>query len=234
MARDISARIHKGLLYRFSVNCRAFMKSRLNAVPFRYGLASPGVVPGRKGQPMKRKGNKKKASKLVLPRYAYPIFVPIEDWDEASIRYYKGCGVPVARFALPGCGRHYYAILAGRTQAEADALNRQMGNWMRQMARDNARRAEHEVSYDSMAEDGYDAAKEDANPEDILMNLAVIGALYEELARLTEEGRRICRMVADKESECAVAEEMGVKRTTMRDHKKRILVGLADRLGGYR
>ena len=212
MARDISARIHKGLLYRFSVNCRAFMESRLNAVPFRYGLASPGVVPGRKGQPMKRKGNKKKASKLVLPRYAYPIFVPIEDWDEASIRYYKGCGVPVARFAL----------------------NRQMGNWMRQMARDNARRAEHEVSYDSMAEDGYDAAKEDANPEDILMNLAVIGALYEELARLTEEGRRICRMVADKESECAVAEEMGVKRTTMRDHKKRILAGLADRLGGYR
>ena len=198
------------------------------------GLASPGVLPGRKGQSMKKKGSKKKALKLVLPRYAYPIFVPIEDGDEASIRYYKGCGVLVARFAFPGCGRHYYAILEGRTQAEADALNRWLGNWMRQQARSNARRAEHEVSYDAMAEEGYDAAKEGANPEDILMNLAVIRALYEELARLTEEGRRICRMVADKEPECAAAEEMGVKRTTMRDHKKLILAGLADRLGGYR
>lgn len=38
MARDISARIHKGRLCRFPVKCRVFMDSRLNAAPFRCGI----------------------------------------------------------------------------------------------------------------------------------------------------------------------------------------------------
>lgn len=177
---------------------------------------------------------RRKTAKQVLPFYEHPIFVPIEDRDEASIRHYKNSGVLVARFALPHCPNRYYAILEGRTQAEADALNRQFGNWVKQEARDNARRSEHEVSYDAMAEDGYDAAREDVNPEDIVLNITVERALYEEVAKLKKLEIRICRMVADKESECAVAEEIGMKRTTMRDRKKIILAGLADRLGGYR
>ena len=196
------------------------------------GLAAPCVLPGRKGQSMR--GKRRKTAKRVLPFYEHPIFVPIEDRDEASIRYYKDRGIPVARFALPHCPMRYYAILEGRTQAEAAVLNRQLGNWVKQEARENARRSEHEVSYDAMAEDGYDAAQEDANPEDIVLKITVKRALYEEVAKLKGVEIRICRMAADKEPECAVAEEIGMKRTTMRDRKKVIFAGLADRLGGYR
>lgn len=177
---------------------------------------------------------RKKTAKQVLPFYEHPIFVPIEDRDEASIKYYKNSGVPVARFALPCCPMRYYAILEGRTQAEADVLNRQLGNWVKQEVRDNARRSEREVSYDAMAEDGYDAAQEDANPEDIVLRITVERALYEEVSKLKGVEIRICRMAANKEPECAVAEEIGMKRTTMRDRKKAIFAGLADRLDKYR
>lgn len=183
---------------------------------------------------MGMKRNRKGAAGQGLQGFMHPIFVPIGDRDEASVRYYKDAGVPVARFALPRRGMHYYAILQGRTQAEADAVNRQFGSWERKESRDRARRARHEVSYEALAEDGFDAAAEDAGPEDAAVGLAVVRALYEEIAKLSAEGLRICRMVADGEPECAAAAEMGMKRTTMRDHKRAVFAGLAERLDGYR
>lgn len=97
---------------------------------------------------MKREVNQTTAT--VNPstlNYTHPYYVPIEDGDETTIKYYKGNDVPIAHIALPGRMPHYYAVFDAPTQEEADMMKRLYNNWDRKSSRDEAKKKEIETSY---------------------------------------------------------------------------------------
>ncbi len=51
-----------------------------------------------------------------------PIYVPIDDNDFETMKYYEEHGIPVRRFAPHGT-YHYYAIVEGETKEKADNLS---------------------------------------------------------------------------------------------------------------
>jgi hypothetical protein len=169
----------------------------------------------------KKKNNGIADANITALNYPHPYFVPIDDGDEATIKYYKNFGVPVTRIAFPGRMPHYYAVFNAETQEEANMMKRVFNALEKKDARAKSEQVQFEVeSYDVMVENGYDVEREDSNPEEIVVYKAVMDALYEKLNTLTEEKLRICRMEANHESQRSVAEEMCISRRTLRDHRE--------------
>ena len=144
--------------------------------------------------------------------YPHPYFVPIKDGDEETIKHYKRNGVPV----------------------EADRMNRTFGAWDKKAYRDKKAHKETEISYDELAENGYEARDDYNNPEDTVAYKIMFAALASVLTDLTEEELRICKMVANKEPQHKVAEELGIPRTTLRDRKNKIIKKLGNILKYYK
>lgn len=211
------------------------MVSRLVVVPSD-GLSSPiAVAKAERGQSMKK--NVKPNVVTVNPstlNYPHPYFVPIEDGDEETIKYYKRNDVPVAHIALPGRMKHYYAVFNADTQADADLMNRTYNNWAKKDARDKAAQEEFETSYDVMVENGFDAKDDTNNPEEIIAYKVVINALNNALDELTEEKLRACQMVANGESQRTVAEKLGISRRTLRDRKDSAMSELGKKMKDYK
>lgn len=182
------------------------MKSCLVVVPSDE-LSSPSAE---RGQIMEKNVNLSNVATVNLSslNYPHPYFVPIDDGDEETIKFYKRNDVPVAHIALPGRMKHYYAVFNADTQADADLMNRTYNNWAKKDARDKAAQKEFETSYDVMVENGYDAKDDINNPEESIAYKIVINALANALDELTEEKLRACKMVANKESQREVAEEL--------------------------
>ena len=166
--------------------------------------------------------------------YANPYFVPIEAGDEETIKHYKRNNVPVARIALPGRTRHYYAIFDADTKEEADFMNRTFNNWSRKDERDKAARAQFERSCEGLVESGFDQKSTGDNPEEIVAYSTVIAALYNALEELTSEKVRACQMVANGESQRDVAKELGIPRRTLRDRKDKAMEELAKKMKAYK
>ncbi len=166
--------------------------------------------------------------------YPHPYFVPIDDGDEETIKFYKRNDVPVAHIALPGRMKHYYAVFNADTQEDADLMNRTYNNWAKKDARDKEAQKEFETSYDVMVENGYDAKDDTNNPEELIAYKTVINALTNALDELTDEKLRTCKMVANKESQREVAEELGISRRTLRDRKDRAMKELGEKLKEYK
>ena len=139
--------------------------------------------------------------------YPHSYFVPIDDGDEETIKYYKRNGVSVVHIALPGRKKHYYAVFNGTTQAEADRMNRTFGAWDKKAYREKKAQKENEISYDELAESGYEARDDYNNPEETVAYKIMLAALASVLTNLTEEELRICKMVANKEPQHKVADE---------------------------
>lgn len=166
--------------------------------------------------------------------YPHPYFVPIEDGDEETIKFYKRNNVPVAHIALPGRLKHYYAVFNADTQADADLMNRSYNNWAKKDARAKMAQEEFETSYNVMVENGYDAKDDTNNPEEIIAYKLVINALNNALDELTEEKLRACQMVANGESQRTIAEKLGISRRTLRDRKDSAIKELGDKLKDYK
>ena len=216
------------------------MVSRLVVMPSD-GLSSPiAVAKAERGQSMKNLANAssvKTNTVTVDPstlNYPHPYFVPIEDGDEETIKYYKRNNVHVAHIALPGRMKHYYAVFNADTQEFADLMNRTYNNWAKKDARSKAAQEEYESSYDVMLENGYDAKDDTNNPEEIIAYKTVIIALTNALDELTEEKLRACTMVANGESQREVAEELGISRRTLRDRKDSAMKELSVKLKDYK
>ena len=211
------------------------MMSRLVVVPSD-GLSSPiAVAKAERGQSMKKNVNP--SAVTVSPstlNYPHPYFVPIEDGDEETIKYYKRNDVPVAHIALPGRMKHYYAIFNADTQKEADLMNRTYNTWDKNDARAKAAQKEYESSYDAMVENGYEGKDNTNNPEEIIAYKTMINALTNALDELTDEKLRACKMVANGESQRKVAEELGISRRTLRDRKDSAIKELGDKLKDYK
>lgn len=212
------------------------MVSRLVVVPSD-GLSSPiAVAKAERGQSMKKNVNLSNVA-TVNPstlNYPHPYFVPIDDGDEETIKFYKRNDVPVAHIALPGRMKHYYAVFNADAQEYADLMNRTYNNWEKKAARAKASQEEYESSYDVMVENGYDAKDDTNNPEEIIAYKTVINALTNALDELTDEKLRACKMVANGESQREVAEELGISRRTLRDRKDSAIKELGDKLKDYK
>lgn len=95
-------------------------------------------------------------------------------------------------------------------------------------------RQEFELSYEDLAEEGFDPKDELSNTEEIVAYKVILDVLMNEVDKLEEEKVRLCRMVANKEPQRAVAEELGIPRRTLRDRKDKVLSELADNLKDFR
>ena len=191
MARDLGEDIHKifelpirvfQTFYGISSCCRAI----------RQIVLAPCVAKAERGQSMKKNVNLSNVA-TVNPstlNYPHPYFVPIDDGDEETIKFYKRNDVPVAHIALPGRMKHYYAVFNADTQEYADLMNRTYNNWEKRAARAKASQEEYESSYDVMVENGYDAKDDTNNPEEIIAYKTVINALTNALDELTDEKLR--------------------------------------------
>lgn len=166
--------------------------------------------------------------------YKHPYFVPIKDGDEESIKYYKRNDVPVARVALPGRMKHYYAVFNADTQEEADLMNRLYNNWEKEDEREAEKQSQSETSYEVLIENGYEAKDDRNNPEEIIAYKTVIDALHSALDELTDEKVRLCKMVANGESQRKVANELDIPRRTLRDRKDAALLELNRTMKYYR
>ena len=171
---------------------------------------------------------------LLSLNYPHPYFIPIEDGDEETIKYYKKNDVPVAHIALPGRMKHYYAVFNADTQEYAHLMNRTYNNWEKRDARAKAAQEEYESSYDVMLENGYDGNDETYNPEEIIAYRTMMKALAKALDELTEEKLRISRMLANEESQREVAEELHISRRTLRDHTDKVVKELRMKMKYYR
>lgn len=57
----------------------------------------------------------------------FPVYVRVDDEDSA--KFYKNNGTPLANISLrPGLPKQLYAVTSAKSQAEADALNRELNN----------------------------------------------------------------------------------------------------------
>lgn len=170
----------------------------------------------------------------VALNYAHPYFVPIDDGDEATIKHYKNNDVPVAHIALPGRMKHYYAVFDADTQEEANLMNRTFNTWEKRNARYEKARMENETSYEKLLDDGYELSDSNTNPEEIIAYKVVMNALNEALDELSEEKLRACKMVANKEPQRKVADELGISRRTLRNRKDDAMLELGRKMNIYR
>lgn len=172
--------------------------------------------------------------------YKHPVFIPSEDGDEASIQFYKNAGVPVALIQLPYRRRpHFYAIQEAETQEEADKQNRGMNSMDKSDARTENKESGQKdgvkvLSYDSLVEDGFDAAKEDGNLEEVVAYKMMVDALCKEYGELTEENRRFCDAVKENRTDRDMAGEMGLAKSTYQGRKAKALRDLGEKMKDWK
>lgn len=158
-----------------------------------------------------------------------PIYVPIDDNDFETMKYYEEHGIPVRKFAPHGV-YHYYAIVEGETQEKADNLSKELNAMTRKENRSNQRHSDRDTSYNALVEDGYDVAANDSDPSEIIADLMVVNELMKELGQMTEDKLKICQMIGAKKSEREMAKEMGIVQTTLHDRKIKVLRELEKKL----
>lgn len=180
----------------------------------------------------------------------FPVFIRIEDGDTESIKYYKNNGTPISKISLkPGLPSHLYAIISAKSQAEADELNRVLNSMDRKATRRQNKQAEHETSYDVFVESGIDLSVGYIDPEkhqvpdlskckkydpaEIVAYKTVIDALNKELNELTDERLRMCKMIASKTPERTVANEMGIRQSTLNGKKNAMLKDIRSKMKDF-
>lgn len=158
-----------------------------------------------------------------------PIYVPIDDNDFETMKYYEGHGIPVRKIAPHGIP-HYYAIVEGETKEKADNLSNELNVMTRRENRSNQRHSDHDASYNALVEEGFDVAADDSDPAEIIADLMAANELMQELGQMTEEKLKICQMIGAKKSEREMAKKLGIAQTTLHDRKIKVLKELEKKL----
>lgn len=90
------------------------------------------------------------------------------------------------------------------------------------------------LSYDSLVEDGFDAAKEDGNLEEVVAYKMMVDALCKEYGELTEENRRFCDAVKENRTDRDMAGEMGLAKSTYQGRKAKALRDLGEKMKDWK
>ena len=92
-------------------------------------------------------------------------------------------------------------------------------------------RADHELSLEAFAEDGFDLPSEDKLVDEIVADKLLLDMLMSALDELAENERRLIdALYFDGKSERDVAAETGVPQTTLNYRKNKILKWLKEKL----
>ncbi len=97
----------------------------------------------------------------------------------------------------------------------------------------------NQISIDSPISDAEDLTLADTladdapTPESIALDCDLLQALYEELARLDPEGKRICALIAAGKSEREAAKIMDLSRSTFKRHWAIVQAQLAEALESF-
>lgn len=181
----------------------------------------------------------------------FPVYIRVDESDTSSIEYHKGKGTPLAKFALrPGLPKHLYAVMSAKSQAEADTLNREIGNMDRKASRDQAKQSQHETSMTPFDEAGIDLSTgyvdpdrhflpdisrcKENDPSEIVAYGTVLNALIQEYNELSEDKQAMCRMIADKTPERTVADELGIRQSTLNGRKNAMLKELNNKMKDFK
>ena len=159
----------------------------------------------------------------------FPVYVPIDDGDYETVKFYEENGYPVRTITLNGVA-HLYAIVEGETKEQADNLNRNFNAMKRKEARALQKRATYETSYDHLVDEGYDAAVDNSDPSEIVAGLMMTEDLFEVFKELSAEKQRICRMTASDISEREIAVALGMPRSTFRDKRSKLFEEMKEKL----
>ncbi len=73
----------------------------------------------------------------------------------------------------------------------------------------------------------------DPSPESILMDRELLDALYDELNRLDPDGRRICELIMQGETEREIAADMGKRQSTINYQKNKVFSILREGLKDF-
>lgn len=180
----------------------------------------------------------------------FPVYIRVDENDISSIEYHKSNSTPLAKFALrPGLPKHLYAVMSAKSQSEADTLNREIGNMNRKSDRKQKAVLEHETSMTPFDEAGVDLSAGYIAPEkhtlpdlskcmkndpaEIVAYTAVLNALVQEYNELSEEKQRMCDMIADKTPERTIADEMGIRQSTLNGRKNAMLNELHNKMKDF-
>lgn len=168
----------------------------------------------------------------------FPVFVRLD--DEESIKFYKSNGTPIANISLrPGIPSHLYAVTSANSKADADALNRELNNMDRKSDRKKKQQIEHETSVTPFDEAGIDLSAGYIDPEkhllpdlskckkndpaEIVAYSTVLNTLFQEYNELSKEKQIMCNMIANKIPERTVADELGIRQSTLNRRKNAML-----------
>lgn len=180
----------------------------------------------------------------------FPVYVRIENDDQASLAYHKYNGTPISNISLrPGLPKHLYAVFAANSQAEADTLNRELGNMNRKDSRNQKKKYEHETSMTPFEDAGIDLSAGYVDPEkhllpdlskckkndpaEIIAYKTVLNALNKELDELTNEKLRMCQMIAHKIPERTAADNMSIRQSTLNGRKNAMLKELRNKMKDF-
>lgn len=180
----------------------------------------------------------------------FPVYIRVDENDISSIEYHKSNSTPLAKFALrPGLPKHLYAVMSAKSQSEADTLNREIGNMIRKSDRKQKAVLEHETSMTPFDEAGVDLSTGYIAPEkhtlpdlsncmkndpaEIVAYTAVLNTLVQEYNELSEEKQRMCDMIADKTPERTIADEMGIRQSTLNGRKNAMLKELHNKMKDF-
>lgn len=74
---------------------------------------------------------------------------------------------------------------------------------------------------------------DEPTPESVLMDKALLSALYEELDHLDPDGRRICELIMQGKTERQMAADLGRSQSTLNYQKRKVLAILREVLKDY-
>lgn len=89
-------------------------------------------------------------------------------------------------------------------------------------------------SLDDISERGFVFQSEEEDPLEIIVREITYEALHDVLDLMTEEQRRICRMIVNNDPQRKVADELGIPRRTLRDRKDKVISELSKKMRHYK
>lgn len=154
---------------------------------------------------------------------------------QSDIQNLKALGAKVSNTALGMKPKQLYLVIDADSNEEATMLNRVFNNSSRKDSYDDKNRKKYGViSRDELIESGFNSADESCSVEEIVAYDILVDKLHKILRELTEEKKRIAMMIAYDESVIEVAEELGIKRTTLNSRRNALLAELYLKLKDYR
>ena len=152
------------------------------------------------------------------------VFVPIE--DESSRKFWEESGYKV-RTVHFASKKRLYAIVPVESEEERRYLQNLYDADLKREQR-YKEKWKDALSFDVDLQEVLDAMEEPDTPEDIAMDMVLLNLLMDEVVDLSEEKQRIAQMIANKELERDVAEELGIPKTTLNYRKKKLIKELKE------